>query len=947
MTWLIQLLIEAIREQCSQFIVDAMEVITELFTDLLSCDLTLFEELFSVVGSLYRNVILPLSVALLLMIFTWQLFKSMFGVAGMEGEDPIQLTCRSAVCLFMIFGAKSVLNYVLNIAGTPYSWVVGTDIEVVNFSEYVSALSVITATLGIDSVSVSLLMLIMQFVVAWNYFKMLQIIAERYVLLGVMSYTAPLAFATGGSKATNNILNSWCKMFGGQVILVILNAWCMKLFLAGYGNMLASGYGFTKFFAATLCLVGFCKITFKLDSYMASLGVSMGRTAGGMGGMALMMAAGRMLSRFGGGGFNFQGGFFGGGDTWSWPTGGGIAPAGGGGDGGAEAFTPIPLSADGGNEEETRASGNPGAFSDGETEVGGASETSSYHAGTSIFEELGESAGENMSNPEVSSGGVFGNPSEEISDMAADGESPLEVSMLNSGTEGTPLPQDGEDTGRHPVFGDEARNAAISVQETGLTEGMETSFTDISESETADGLEASFKDMPEMESTDGSETEFTGMPQTGLAGKSGSGISDMPEAEAEDGSEARFTDMPETEMSAEPEAGFTDMPETETSDESETEFTDIPEAEMSDGSKIGFTDIGTETDYMDMPEAKTSDGSETGFTDIPEKELTDSSEIGFTGSPQTGFAGKSGSGIPDMPKAGAIDESGSGFTDISETGYESTQESGLADEFASEFRGEPADGQTGESEFKAATGEGLAGGLSVGGSFGNQRFSEAGNDEPLQEADPSIFNAEGQQPDGSDSTFYAGMSGQGIHSETRTVGTSAEMRNGSQMPEETGSEAATASFSKPLQQDLISRGVLSEIESAGEVNPAGQETMRGNPNEGKDVGTYNRNEAGIYGEVQSGIGSDMSVTGIDGLSEDTGERSGYHEPGCSETEATGNPEKSFLGELGDTSGTGTVGAVNSEEANSGVQSENPVGAEPGFRMQSDSGNGAGSVSGFE
>ena len=73
-------------------------------------------------------------------------------------------------------------------------------------------------------------MLIMQFVVAWNYFKMLMVIAERYVLLGVFSYTAPLAFATGGSKATNNILASWSKMFGGQVVLVILNAWCMKMF---------------------------------------------------------------------------------------------------------------------------------------------------------------------------------------------------------------------------------------------------------------------------------------------------------------------------------------------------------------------------------------------------------------------------------------------------------------------------------------------------------------------------------------------------------------------------------------------------------------------------------------------------------------------------------------------------------------------------------------------
>lgn len=200
-------------------------------------------------------------------------FKSMFGgKAGVNAEEPIELICRSAISLFLLAGSKPLVDYILRIAGTPYQWVVGTKVKVASFSGYVSTLEGVTDTLGISSLSISVLMLIMQFVVAWNYFKMLMVIAERYVLLGVFSYTAPLAFATGGSKATNNILASWSKMFGGQVVLVILNAWCMKMFLSGYGNMMASSYGFTKFFAATLCLVGFCKITFKLDSYMASLG---------------------------------------------------------------------------------------------------------------------------------------------------------------------------------------------------------------------------------------------------------------------------------------------------------------------------------------------------------------------------------------------------------------------------------------------------------------------------------------------------------------------------------------------------------------------------------------------------------------------------------------------------------------------------------------------------
>lgn len=299
MGWLIQMLLEAVREQCSQFIIDMMEIVNQVFTELLSCNLDLFEELFSVVKDLYREAIVPLAIAILLLILIWQLLKGMFG-KYLNAEEPIELVIRSCICLFMVTGAKRIVNYVLDVAGTPYDWVTGTHITVVSFADFTSAAEAVTSGLGIDSLNIQLLMVIIQFMVAWNYLKLLFIMAERYVLLGVFSYTAPLAFATGGSKATNNILSSWSKMFGGQVVLIILDAWCLKVYLSGYGNMMASGYGFTKFFAATLCLVGFGKIVFKLDSYMASLGVNLGRTSPGMGGLGVMMMLGRVFSQFGG-----------------------------------------------------------------------------------------------------------------------------------------------------------------------------------------------------------------------------------------------------------------------------------------------------------------------------------------------------------------------------------------------------------------------------------------------------------------------------------------------------------------------------------------------------------------------------------------------------------------------------------------------------------------------
>lgn len=138
MSWLLELLVDAIREMCSQFIVDMMELITNMFTELLSCNLSLFEELFSVVGSLYKNVIVPTGIAILLMILVWQLFKSMFGgKAGVNAEEPIELICRSAISLFLLAGSKPLVDYILRIAGTPYQWVVGTKVKVASFSGYI------------------------------------------------------------------------------------------------------------------------------------------------------------------------------------------------------------------------------------------------------------------------------------------------------------------------------------------------------------------------------------------------------------------------------------------------------------------------------------------------------------------------------------------------------------------------------------------------------------------------------------------------------------------------------------------------------------------------------------------------------------------------------------------------------------------------------------------
>jgi hypothetical protein len=88
--------------------------------------------------------------------------------------------------------------------------------------------------------SVSLIVLILVLIVAWNYIKLLFEAAERYILVGVLIYTAPVAFATGASENTSNVFSAWCRMLGGQLFLLIMNAWCLRLFTSMVGSFLAN-----------------------------------------------------------------------------------------------------------------------------------------------------------------------------------------------------------------------------------------------------------------------------------------------------------------------------------------------------------------------------------------------------------------------------------------------------------------------------------------------------------------------------------------------------------------------------------------------------------------------------------------------------------------------------------------------------------------------------------
>lgn len=234
-------ILDGIVEWIAEQVMYGLDLINTSVLGALGCDMAVFLRYFPAAETMY-DVFVALAIGLILLIWVWNLFKN-FGLgAGTEAEDPIKLTIRAVMFIFLAYYADKIVDTVLEIGGTPYDWILTSALPSLDFASFSSVLLTIIGVCA--NGAVALIVLILVLILAWNYLKLLFEAAERYVLLGVMVFTAPVAFAMGASQATSNIFKSWCRMFAGQVFLLLMNAWCLRLFVSMVGAFIANPLSF-------------------------------------------------------------------------------------------------------------------------------------------------------------------------------------------------------------------------------------------------------------------------------------------------------------------------------------------------------------------------------------------------------------------------------------------------------------------------------------------------------------------------------------------------------------------------------------------------------------------------------------------------------------------------------------------------------------------------------
>jgi len=296
---------EGVANWVASIMTQLMDAVSGLFLDALGTDMTAMEEYFPFVVSAY-NIIQYTAWAILFLTVVWQLFRA-FGGPLSEAENPWHLLVRGSIFAVLIAYSKPIFSMVLDIARAPYLALMDSAMDPGDFTfagiEQALTNGLVTFVSMVSVVGL-LLLIIMMIALAWNYFKLLLETVERYVLVGVLCYTSPLAYSMGASKATSRVFQSWCRMVGSQLLLLVLNVWFLRAFNSSVGQFIANGGALTtgrgSIFLWLFCALALLKIAQKCDSHLAALGLSVAQTGSSMG-MEMLMAA-RVITGFSKGG---------------------------------------------------------------------------------------------------------------------------------------------------------------------------------------------------------------------------------------------------------------------------------------------------------------------------------------------------------------------------------------------------------------------------------------------------------------------------------------------------------------------------------------------------------------------------------------------------------------------------------------------------------------------
>ncbi len=238
--------------------------------DLFHTDLTYFAERVPVVGDI-STIFFAVGWALLIGNLAFQAMRSMATGVGIEAEEPGRLFLRTAMFSFLLMVSRQICEI-----GLGFSSTIMDMLQVPN--------AITFDPFGEDTFDMLpnagwIVVILVNVIIQWQTIKLFFEVAERYVILCVLTYCAPLAFAMGGSKSTAEIFRGWLRMFASMCALMVFNLVFVKMLISAMSNA-PNG---TAIIPWAMLIVGIVRMAKKMDGIILRIGLNPAITGGPLG----------------------------------------------------------------------------------------------------------------------------------------------------------------------------------------------------------------------------------------------------------------------------------------------------------------------------------------------------------------------------------------------------------------------------------------------------------------------------------------------------------------------------------------------------------------------------------------------------------------------------------------------------------------------------------------
>lgn len=229
--------------------------------DLFHTDLTYFADRVPVVKDI-GTIFFAVGWALLIGNLVFQATRSMASGVGIEAEEPGRLFLRTAMFSFLLMVSRQICEIGFGLSST-----------IMDMLQIPNAITF--DPFGPDTFDLLpnagwIFVILINIVIQWQTIKLFFEVAERYVILCVLTYCAPLAFAMGGSKSTAEIFRGWLRMFASMCALMVFNLVFVKMLISAMSNA-PNG---TAIIPWAMLIVGIVRMAKKMDGIILRIGLN-------------------------------------------------------------------------------------------------------------------------------------------------------------------------------------------------------------------------------------------------------------------------------------------------------------------------------------------------------------------------------------------------------------------------------------------------------------------------------------------------------------------------------------------------------------------------------------------------------------------------------------------------------------------------------------------------